>query len=149
MNAKQISLVSAEEEKKISRTLLIWLNSYPEKPVTTINFEQLKADEMSMALSTIQGTYITRRYIMGGYQAEYQFKVIFRTHPLGNDDRLKADEILNALGDWATTSELPDLGEQTKARRITLNARSALFAAYDNGDEDHQILMTLIYEVIK
>jgi len=26
--------------------------------------------------------------------------------------------------------------------------RSSLFAAYDNGDEDHQIFMRLIYEVI-
>ena len=33
--------------------------------------------------------------------------------------------------------------------RIEATTRSSLFAIYENGDEDHQILMRLIYEVIE
>ena len=113
-----------------------------------IRFEFLAADTEGMALSTIQAGYITRQYILGGYQAELQFKIIYRLKPgNSNDKRLKADEILNAIGDWAASAELPDIGEGKKARDVKPTTRSSLFAMYDNGDEDHQILMKLIYEV--
>ena len=101
-----------------------------------------------MALSTIQGTYITRRYILGGHQAEYQFKVIYRLKPgNSNDKRLKADELLDSLADWAADGG-PDIGDDARVVRVEATTRSALFGAYDNGDEDHQILMKMTYEVI-
>lgn len=103
-----------------------------------------------MALSTIQAAYIVRKYILGGYQAEYQFKVIYRMKPgNSNDKRLKADELLNALGDWAAIEPPPDIGDGRRVIRIEPTTRSSLFAVYENGDEDHQILMKMNYEVIK
>lgn len=144
---KPVALVSAEEQDQVSRKMLVWANTFPDKPVVIINFEQLAADETSMALSTIQSTYITKRYILGGYQAEYQFKLIYRIKPgTSNDKRLKADELLNAFGDWAAT-ERPDIGENKRVLRIEPTTRSSMFAVYENGDEDHQILMKMTYEV--
>lgn len=107
-----------------------------------------------MALSTIQAAYIVKKYILGGYQAEYQFKVIYRMKPgNSNDKRLKADEMLNALGDWAElfggVNNDPFIGEGKRVIRIEPTTRSSLFAMYENGDEDHQILMKMNYEVIK
>lgn len=101
-----------------------------------------------MALSTIQAAYIVQKYIIGGYQAEYQFKVIYRLKP-GNsmDKRLKADELLNSLGDWAAEENPPEIGEGKHIIRIEPTTRSSLFAMYENGDEDHQILMKMNYEV--
>ena len=100
-----------------------------------------------MALSTIQGTYITRRYILGGYQAEYQFKIIYRIKPgNSNDKRLQADEMLNRFGDWSMTQK-PDLGEGINALRVEPTTQSSKFAEYEDGYEDYQILMRLTYEV--
>ena len=70
--------------------MLVWANTFPDKPVAVIKYEFLDiddaaGDETAMALSTIQGTYITRQYIVGGYQAEYQFKLISRIKP-GNSN---------------------------------------------------------------
>lgn len=139
--------VSNAETDKISRSMLAWLNTYFYKPVSLIEFESLKADEPSMALSTIQGAYKTKQYITGGYVAQYQFKVIYRLQAVTNNDRLSADELLNAMGDWMTERyNWPFIGY--RILRITCDSRSSLFAAYDNGDEDHQILMTMTYEVI-
>lgn len=148
-NDKPKKLVSAAEEDKISRAMLVWLNTWPDKPVDVIRYEFLPADsEGAMALSTIQGTYITRRYILGGHQAEYQFKVIYRLKPgNSNDKRLKADELLDSLADWAADGG-PDIGDDARVIRVEATTRSALFGAYDNGDEDHQILMKMTYEVI-
>lgn len=139
--------VSASEEYQVSRKLLVWLNTYPEKPVDLIRFEFLPADTTAMAMSTIQAAYILQKYILGGYKAEYQFKLIYRIKPgNSNDKRLKADELLDALGDW-TIGQRPDIGEGKTVVSVEPTTRSSLFAVYENGDEDHQILMKLTYEV--
>lgn len=151
-NEKKRTLVAAEEADKISRFMLVWANTFPDKPVTVIKYEFLDIDEASgddtaMALSTIQGTYITRKYIIGGYQAEYQFKIIYRIKPgTSNDKRLQADEMLNRFGDWARTQK-PDLGEGINALRVEPTTQSSKFAQYEDGYEDYQILMRLTYEV--
>lgn len=140
--------VPAAEEDQVSRKLLVWLNTFPDKPVDLIRFEFLPEDTAAMALSTIQATYIVRKYILGGYEAEYQFKIIYRMKPgNSNDKRLKADELLNALGDWAAAQTPPNIGDGRRVIRIEPTARSSMFAVYENGDEDHQILMKMNYEV--
>lgn len=139
--------VSAAEEDQVSRKLLVWLNTYAELPVDIIRFEFLPADTSAMAMSTIQAAYIVRRYITGGYVAEYQFKIIYRVKPRNsNDKRLKAEELLNAIGDWAT-GKRPDIGTGKRVVSLEPTTRSSLFAVYENGDEDHQILMKMNYEV--
>ena len=126
--------------------MMVWVNTYPNLPVSVINFEQLKADTASMALSTMQGAAILQRYITGGHLGEYQFKIIYRLKPgASNDARLKADELLNAIGDWATDNQ-PTLGDGLRVVKIESTTRSSLFAVYENGDEDHQILMRMTYE---
>lgn len=151
-NEKPCMLVAAEEVDKISRSMSIWANTFPESPVSLIRYEFLNidkktGDETAMALSTIQGTYITKRFILGGYQAEYQFKLIYRIKPgESNDKRLEADELLNHFGDWARKN-LPDLGDEIRALRVEPTTQSSKFSAYKDGYEDYQILMKLTYEV--
>lgn len=151
-NKKPRALATRAEEDQISRRMTIWVNTYPGLPEElyrgAVLYEQLSDAAPSMALSTIQGTYITTRYITGGRRAEYQYKIIYRIKPGDSPDRrLKADEMLDRLGDWAM-SNLPDLGEGIRVIRNEPTTRSGVFAAYDGGDEDHQILMKLTYEVI-
>ena len=104
---KEKKLVSSEEEQDISRKMMVWVNSFSDDdlPAATINYEFLTADSASVALSVIQGAYITRRYLLGGHEAEYQFKIIARIKPGGsNDKRLKADAVLNRFGEMASVS---------------------------------------------
>lgn len=144
------NVINLNEHLQISRTLLSWLNQYPEKPVPVINYEYLPDDVPAMAMSTIQGATVVSRYIVGGYKAQYQFKLIYRLQPgNSNNNRLKADEILDAMGVWAATREdKPVLGDGIRFLKIEVNTNSSLFARYENGDEDHQILLTMTYEVI-
>ena len=146
--AEQIELTAAEEEQAVTRSVMAWINTYPDLPVGIINFEQLRPDSTSMALSLIQSAAVVRRYITGGHEGELQFKVIYRIKPgTSNDARLKADELLNAIGDWAAENA-PDLGDNVTVRRVEATTRGSLFAVYENGDEDHQIFFRLNYEVI-
>lgn len=124
------------------------MNGWTEKPVRRIAFEYLPDDTTSMAIITIQSAYKIRQYISGGYRAQYQFKVVYRLQPTTDDERLAADEILNRLGIWAETNpEKPVLEGRGKVISVRRDSSAAMFAAYDDGSQDHQILMTLIYEV--
>ena len=149
-NDKPRQMATAAEVDKISRAMLVWANTFPEKPVAVIQFENLRMDpgeETAMALSTIQGTYIVKRFILGGYRGEYQFKIIYRIKPeKSNNKRLQADELLNRFGDWARVDH-PDLGQEIRALRVEAVTQSSKFASYDDGYEDYQILMKLTYEV--
>lgn len=149
---KPVLLVEKSEEDQVSRNMVLWANTFPDLPNDlsgdiAINFEYLVADFPCMALSTIQSTHILKRYILGGYQAEYQFKLIYRIKPGKSiDKRLKADELLDHFGDWARTQR-PYIGDNMRVLRIEATTRSSMFAVYENGDEDHQILMKMTYEV--
>lgn len=99
-----------------------------------------------MALSLVQSTYIVERFISGAYIAEYQFKIVYRTKPgLSPDARLKADELLDQLGDWAG-SQKPSLGDNLEVQELEQTTRSALFVQMSDGWEDHQIFMRMTYK---
>lgn len=146
--AKNLVRVSAAEEDDVARSLLLWLNTWDGKPVDAVEYEYLDADKPCMALSLIQGAYKTRQYILGGYEAQLQFKLIYRAQPIDSAARLDMDKLLNAFADWATSAGTLQLGDRKRVARITSNTRAALFARYENSDEDHQTLLTLTYEVI-
>lgn len=142
-----ITLVPAEQQAQISRVMLQWLSGYTDKPLSRLDFENL-GETSGLALSVIQGAIKTRQYIDGTYQAQYQFKIIYRAIAENAADRLDMDEVLNAYGSWAESNTFPVFGDNIVVRKIKRDTAAAMFARYENGAEDHQILMTLIYEVI-
>lgn len=147
-NEKQRLSVSATERSKIDRKVLAWLNQYPDLPVEVVKTEpQLPINEKGMAMSASTNAYYSRRYIMGGYQAEYSFRIIYRVKPGDSmNARLEALEALNQMGDWCSEN-FPDLGEEIRVLRATPTSSAELYAPYENGDEDYFIEMTLTYEV--
>ena len=149
MDNKNLNMVAATETDSISRALFRWLNSWPDKPVV-INYESLPDDGEGMALSPIQGAYKLKEYVRGGYLGQYQFKVMYRVQPgNSNNNRLSADETLDALGEWAAkTRPYPDIGAGKRVTKIKINSLSSVFANYEDGSEDHQILMTMDYSSI-
>lgn len=157
-NNKPVSYVTAEEEDKISRNVLVWLNDFPEipenivaqNPLAPIGFEFLKDDVPGMALFTVPGTAISAKYIVGGYRAEYKFKIMYRSKPgltANTDKRLKADELLNRMGDWCTRGK-PDLGAGINVVKVEKDVPAYTGDPNPNGDSDSQIIMKLTYEVI-
>lgn len=147
-NEKARTLVSSDEEQEVGRALLLWLNTYSEKPVDRINFEFLPSDGPGMMISTIQAAYKTRQYIYGGYEAQYQFKIVYRTQPDDDDSRLVADEILNDIGAWTERSATKPELTNAVVRSVKRASNASLFATYEDGSRDHQILMNMYYEVI-
>lgn len=142
---------SNAEIDSIGRTVLIWLNQFPGIPDDIssgfILYEQLSAKETCMAMSAIQGTYITETDILGRREAEFQFKIVYRIKPGASTDmRLEADETLNSFGYWATQN-YPDIGNGINVLEITQETQSTIFDAYSDGFEDHQIFLKMVYQI--
>ncbi len=146
---KARAMVVDSERADIDRKVLAWLSDYPDLPVYMVTTESvLGVNEEGMAVSAITSAYINKRYILGGYQAEYQFTLIYRIRPGNSQDKsLKANEILNRMGDWARRNR-PDLGEGIRAAKVEPMAIAEKYASYEDGDEDHHIPIRITYEVI-
>ena len=138
-------IILTTESEQIARAIRTWLNSYPDKPMRMVDVEFL-GETSGLALETVQAAYKTRSYITGGYQAQYQFAILYRTIPATTNERLEADEILNNYAAWAEANP-PTLPELCRFVRLTRNTNAALLERQPNDAETHQILFTLFYEV--
>lgn len=144
---KPMRLVSAEENSRVARAMRAWLNEYPNLPTRKIEYEYLSADS-GLTLTTAQAAYKTRSYIDGSYQAQYQYRLLYRLIAATTNERLAADELLNDIAAWAEArADKPQFGEGIKTLRITRNTVASIVARYEDGSEDHDILMTVLYEV--
>lgn len=147
---KPVTFASNGEKADLDRLVLIWANKYPEIPenVDLIKFEYFSAKTVGMALSSAQGAVITKKYVCGGYQAEYSFEIHYQIEPPGTSDdkRLKAVERLNEFADWAC-NQRPDIGEGRRALRVETTALASYLGATSDRYEDYMIPLKLIYEV--
>lgn len=134
-----------QEAEQIARTVRTWLNGYSGKPMDMVDVEFL-GETAGLALETIQAAYKTRQYITGGYMAQYQFAILYRTIPGTAGERLTADEILNDYAAWAEANP-PELPSPCQLTRIQRNTNAALLNRAQTGAETHQILMSIFYEV--
>lgn len=146
---KPREMVEDRERDDIDRKVLAWLSDYPDLPVYMVTTESiLGVNEEGMAVSAITSAYINKRYILGGYQAEYQFTLIYRIRPGNSQDKsLRANEALNRIGDWARRNK-PNLGEYIRVVKIEPISIAEKYANYEDGDEDHHIPIRITYEVI-
>lgn len=133
------------ESEQIARAVRAWLNLYPYKPVSKLDVEYL-GETTGLTISTVQAAYKTRRYITGGYQAQYQFALLYRIVPATTNERLEADEVLNNYAEWAEGT-VPAFPANCRFQRCTRNTNAALLGRDADGSEVHQILFTLLYEV--
>lgn len=146
---KPVELAAAEEKRRITRQVIAWLNTFPGLPVKQVSYGGLAPNKPGIALLSPQGAVIRKRYITGGYKAEYPFSLIYRITRPGDslDKRLQADELLDSLGGWAA-SHRPEIGQGIQAKRVEVSAWATLANVYADKDEDHEINLKLIYEVI-
>ena len=100
-----------------------------------------------MALTSVQGAYKTAQYILGGYTARYDFRVVYRTAPNSDAARLAVDDELNDLAIWAeSNTTLPTLAEGLTPRKVECTSLAATTAVYEDGMTDSAVSLNLIYD---
>ena len=143
--ANNDTLKTAPEAEQIARAVRGWLNTFTKKPMPIVDVEYL-GETSGLAISTVQAAYKKRQFILGGYEAQYQFSLLYQTIPTTIAERLKADEALNDYAVWIETT-MPELPAGCRFKRCMRNTNAALLARLENGAEVHQIIFTLTYEV--
>lgn len=144
--------VRAKERNDLDRLMMIWANTFPDLPedITLIKYEYFSAKTVGMALSAIEGAYITKRYVNGGHVAEYPFEIHYQIEPPGTSDnkRLKAVELLNAFGEWAEEN-WPELGDGQRVMRLEVTDRASYLGATEDLYEDYIIPLKMTYETME
>lgn len=150
MGTEKRTPVAASERNDIDRLMLAWANTFPGIPenVMLIKYEYFAAKTVGMALSSVNGATVTKRYICGGHVAEYDFEVHHQIEPPNASDnkRLNAVELLNAFGEWAE-SNWPDIGDGRRVLRLQTTSGASYLGATSDLYEDYMIPLKLTYEV--
>ena len=146
-NKPRIS-VPASERSDIDRKVLAWLNEYPDLPVKVIEMQpMLPINQVGMAVAASTNAFYSKRYILGGYRAEYSFQIFYRIRPGDSmNARLEALETLNTIGDWCRENK-PNLGDAIQVLNVSTVSSAELLAPYEGGNEDYFIEIRLTYEV--
>lgn len=145
------STARAWQDDGIGQKIAAWINSYPDLPPDlykgSITYDYLPTDKKAITLEPVQGNYISDPDIVGGYEASYRFKLVYRLKPGDSSyNRISADSLLDDMGKW-TMEQKPDIGGGFIVNKIYPTTLSAKIASYNNGDEDHQIFIMVEYSV--
>ncbi len=132
----------------VQRAVKTWINTCDQLPSSAgaVSFEDLKENESGICVSTVQAPAYAAKYILGGYKAEYRFRVIYRVLPSDDGDMLDAVEALTKIGAWCETTTPPTLTGAVNAH-VTRTSDAAILAAYEDGSNDYAVELTLTWEV--
>lgn len=139
--------VDTEVQALVSRSVRSWLQSCPCKPCKTVGMEYLP-DDFGLALSVTETPYKVRSYITGGYLAAYECDLIYRCMPVTDEERVKADEELDAMALWAKHARSGLLIAGYSVKKVEQTSLTTLSARYTNGAEDHTTHLQIQFEVI-
>lgn len=140
--------VSALEEGKIKRAVQLWLNSCPVKPREKLSYNY-HGENIGLFLIPATAPYIVKGpYILGGYEAQYQFSVDYLIPAANDDERMAADEALERVADWALENiGLLEADSTIRVRKITRDTPATPIEMLQSGSEVHSINLSIFYEV--
>lgn len=147
-NDKPRALLPATVSLGVQRAVRTWINTSDALPAGAgaVSFEDLPENESGICIATVQAPAYAAKYILGGYRAEYRFRVIYRVLPSDDDDMLAAVEALTGIGAWCESAAPPEI-TGAENEHITRNTDAAILAAYEDGSSDYGIDLTLEWEV--
>lgn len=130
----------------VAKVMRDYLNTWSKKPCE-VKLEDFEKDPVSLMMQQLSGTAKKVQYVNGSYIASFPFAVYVRINAVDTASKLDATGLLNELGRWLETSNLPELDENMTATKIEMTALPSLAAKYDNGVEDYQAVFELEYYV--
>lgn len=136
----------------IPRVVRDHLNTWPNKPVA-IQAESAGKETPAMMMQQLASVEVKKRYINGSFVAAFNFAVYVAIDGEDTESRFDALAVLNDLGIWlsetddnGTFKNLPNLGDERKAIKVTMTSTPSLAAKLDNGVEEYQALYELEYK---
>lgn len=115
---EQVELLSATECKTIADALYILVNECPERAGLKAEYDALGTNK-SLAVFVTGGKY-KQRYISGGFTAEVNFSVGYKSQPKSSEQRLDRQEFVGEIVGWMeNTKDLPSLTDNRIITKIS------------------------------
>lgn len=133
-------------DKTIAASMWQHINAWPDKPVKSIQLDNLPKDPPGMMIQQQPGTIVEKRFMHGGFIGRWPFALVVSTRVDETGDRLDAVAVLNAASEWLSETPLPELGPRRKAQALYMHTVPAVTAAYNDGREDYMAMYSLQYK---
>ncbi len=143
---KELKTLSISEQNYISTAIVLLLNSYPDLPVDKVIFGSINKDG-GMAIYPMSGAVVLNEDICGNKECQYPFFILYRAMPTTSNQRINSKEFLDKIGEFLEESTYPELTGNRLIKSIARTSPSFGVAKYDDGSEDWQININLIYKI--
>lgn len=128
----QIELLSTTECKTIADALYILVNECPERAGLKAEYDALGTNK-SLAVFVVGGRY-KQHYISGGFAAEINFYIAYKSNPTSSKLRIDAQAYVGRIMQWL--EEEKDLPLLTDGRTITkISARGVPYKDETSQDK--------------
>lgn len=115
---KQLTIKDAESISDAILKLVLQYDNYPdsmEASHATVKWNSM-IPSVSIGLFPMQGAVYTKQYLSGNYEAQFPFRIQYRSSPTSNPDMLHSQSVLENLAKW-----LEECDAEFKDEHITLN----------------------------
>lgn len=115
---KELTVKDAESISDAILKLVLKYDGYPdsmEASHATIKWNSI-APSVSVGLFPMQGAVYQKQYLSGSYEAQFPFRMQFRSSPTSNPDMINSQSVLEGLAKW-----LEECNAEFKDEHITLN----------------------------
>ena len=135
--SETVEFLSKTEYNTVGEMLLNLIAECPCIPEgLTLQYQSLKVDE-SIGVFTLPGAKYLKKNVMGGFTAQINFQVAYKSFPTTNGGRIESQSIVDKIMDWLEkVDELPVL---SGGRTITKITASNSVAYTDTTGKDKSI----------
>lgn len=134
----------AVDQTAIARSMLDYLNAWPNKPAS-FSLDGLAKAAPSSTVLQLASSGVLKRYVNGSYIGVWSFAVYLRLNKADTAEKLDALDLFDDLRAYFK-EKLPALAEGATANKIEQLTTPYMSAADDDGTEDYQATYRLEYK---
>lgn len=141
-----------EDGNELALLMRDYLNTWEDKPCTIDVEAYSSAEPTGMMLQQLQRAKAIKYYVNGYYVGVWSFAMYLYVSETDTLSRLAATACLNKLGEWMVQKDgqknytnLPSLGDNRVARRITMTGSPTLLERDSTGNAIFQAIFELEY----
>lgn len=143
--AEERQTLAGQEQEIVAKALFEMVRTYPHFP-DGVKAVYGDVQDDSICVIPTQGAVYTRKYIGGGFEAQFPYFLRFRTSPTTNQTRITRGNALDKLAQWLIETEKPELTDGRRITDIMQEQTTYIVAKYEDGSIDYQTNMRLIYK---
>lgn len=155
-NQNQVELLSVEEQDAIGKALFSLIKNYPGLNKIAVKYGDI--GDNTIGIYAQSDAIVTKRYINGVFNAQFPFRLLYRSKPTTDNDRIAREETLGKLAGWLCKKNVaignkvyaldsyPLLSDGRKITEIEQLKTVSLAGRLADGNVDYFVNMCLYYK---